>query len=196
MKPFQPNPQQFEAIANGATKLFIPIDTAVHSLDVKPGVFQSAMPFTCDWCNGTGMDGTVACIDCYGTDKQFDIDCESQSEFIKKYSPLQPEESYFVQEEFIEDPSQVIYKADFSKSNQDLEDWQPADQMTEAQSQYKFTVTGVEVKQVQELNDELFDLVPNNGNTFMEEYFPDQPYSSNLAGFLITIERIEYVKEN
>ena len=142
MNPFQPNNKQLESINNGASKLWFPIDTSVHYLNIRPSMFQSAR----------SLDA-----------KQFDIDCESESEFIKKYSPLQPNEQYFC--------------------------------MTNTHC--IFNVTSVEVKY-------LYDLAYGDFTglglrewvkdievaEWYDSQYPDQSYSSNPVGFLVTIERI------
>jgi len=151
MKPFQLNPQQLDALANGATKLFIPI----------------ALP-----------------------DYGFSYDIKQQD------SPLQPGESYFVQEKQLNVDVIVGYQNGYPiEQLRDI----PADQMTEEQSQYKFTVTGMELKQVQDLLlREMVSLGIKNETAMTERFvpwydiqYPDKPYSSNPAVFLITIERIE-----
>ena len=177
MRPFQPNPQQLEALANGAVKLWMPLK-GVRSTDKLQHMTTVLATFI-----------------------------DEEGNLVVKDVPLQPGESYFVQEEFIEDPSQIIYKANFSKSNQDLEDWQPADQMIEAQSQYKLTVTDVEVKSVQDnygndkaelagQSDNWLGYVDDKFEQRHDSQYSNQPYSSNPTGFLVTIERIEDAKEN
>lgn len=133
---------------------------------------------------------------------------------IKVHSPLHLGKQYFVQEKFIDDPSQIVYKADFSQSNQDLEDWLSANQMQEHQSRTKFTVTNIEVKIIKSL---LYKDMPKLGITYSKDcvqlddslgeqcyskqcslvdnlidwynkQYPDKPYSTNPYGFLITIK--------
>jgi len=201
--PFQPNKQQLEAIARGATKIWIPIDSSVHSIIKKPDSFESARKFPCD-CGGVFPIG--GCTDCYNTGIIFDLDCECMKEFVLEYSPLQPEKPYFVQEEFdrLGRRGHTLYKQ-ANPGSEHITAWQPADQMTEAQSQYKFTVGNVVVKQVQYLTiGDGQDLITSinqphislNDGTWAKYFtdwhdsqYPEQPYSQKPCGFLVTIER-------
>jgi len=161
MKPFKPNPQQLGAIANGCTKLWIPLKSSYQ-------------------------DGKL--LTYYGDCKdEYDND-----EFVYKHSDIQPNGEYFVQEEFGDLFGDVVYKANISKPIQGL--FNPANQMTEQQSRFKFKVTGVEVKQVQNVNLGEWQEV-KKGLTISESLslwhdsqYPQQLYNSNPWGFLIDIE--------
>lgn len=168
MKPFKPNPQQLKAIDNGCTKLWIPVKHTILTI----------------------TDETTTFLTLAKEEQTWDL-----KEYINVFSSLQPNEDYFVQEEFIEDPSQIIYKSDFFQSTQDLEDWTSANEMTEQQSRYKFRVIGVEVKLVQDLTALGFSfLAPHIEDGYVkwhDSQYPDTPYSSNPHGFLVDIERID-----
>ena len=147
MKPFQPTPEQLEAIKSGATKLWIPLDL-VSSIKAK-------------------------------TNEDFNA---AQTLIINAMSPLQPGEQYFVQEE-----STAPAPGRFEHSV-------PAFMMQEEQSQYKFTATAVEVKQVQYVTMEEWQhvkeglTVTESLSLWHDRQFPDQPYSSNPYGFLVDIQ--------
>ena len=94
MKQITPNSQTLEAITkHGATSMLWVIDEK-HSIKKDDG-FLSAREFVCDTCKGKGD----MCTDCYGTGKSYDLDCESEEEFIKKYSPLQVGDEFEIVEE-------------------------------------------------------------------------------------------------
>jgi len=173
MKSFQLNPQQLEVITNGATKFWVPCDI-----------------------------GGIEEMEDYYVNQH--LEYHLNGDLVKELSPLQPGESYFVQEDCaINDDGFIMYQCDCSEPILNISTYTehtPANQMTEAQSKYKFTVTDVEVKQVQDIYEEdggwlLFSIMPNVSitNDFQEWHdsqYPDQPYSSNPTGFLVTIERI------
>jgi len=182
MKPFQPNPQQLEAITNGATKLWIPAKHDIANVSTDTITFLTLANEEQTW---------------------------NLSEYLAVFSPLQPGESYFVQEEFSDLMKDSIwYKRVIDKVPEvSCKLWKPADQMTEAQSQYKLTVTDVEVKSVQDnygndkaelagQSDNWLGYADDKFEQWYDSQYPNQPYSSSPTGFLITIERIKDVKEN
>lgn len=173
MKPFLPNQQQLEAISNGATKIFIPID-------VPKGFLFYKLRFNNGW--------TVSHFNKEEVTRQV-------------ISPLEKGKPYFVQEEHSMNGGFPLYTTDFRDSMelQKFDDYTPADQMTEEQSRLKFTVTDVEVRQsksidivtVQDLRGS-FTIAYNKFRFGMwhDRQYPEQPYSQNLHGFLVSIERI------
>lgn len=191
MNPTQLNKHQTDAVLAGSTKLFVPIDTSVHSINITDRTFESARNFPCD-CGG--VFPIAGCTDCYNKGVIFDLDCECEEEFILKYSPYQPKEQYFVQEEFTNEIN-VIYRLGGPYG---IGWWTSANQMTEDQSRIKFTVADVEVKPVQELELRQMVAMGIKNETAMTERFvpwhdsqyPDQPYSTKPIGFLVSIERI------
>jgi len=177
MQPFKSNKQQLDALEADATKLWIPIPDLVHI----PTVGEML---------GRPLSNRFI------------------GNLITTYSPLQPGEQYFVQEDFFEtEGGNMLHRVNFTKFKTTKNSWQPADQMTEEQSQYKFTVTSVEVKQVQDISiADYIRLGFTDGGTGGSIYFngtaqesldewhdsqyPNTPYSSNPHGFLVSIERI------
>ena len=119
---------------------------------------------------------------------------------------LQPDNQCFVQEEFWCIEGAVFYTADCdmkSIKENDIDNEmtpQPADQMTKSQSRYKFTVTGVEVKNVNKINlvewlalcqSSKLDFEENGWTLFKQWHdsqYPDKPYNTKPTGFLITIK--------
>ena len=188
MQPFKSNKQQLDALEADATKLWIPIPDLVHI----PTVGEML---------GRPLSNRFI------------------GNLITTYSPLQPGEQYFVQEEFKEMPPTrsitnrygrqevaYLYKSTYTFNGSHI-DWQPTDQMTEQQSRFKFTVTNVEIKQVQDISvADYIGLGFTDGGTGGSIYFngtaqesldewhdsqyPNTPYSSNPHGFLVSIERI------
>lgn len=195
MKPIQPNKEQIEALKNGATTLWIPIDKEIYSIHNGLIEFQ-------------GGDGAS--------------DVETIKEYIEGYCPLQIGQEYYVQEEFCEgledgydhsSPVVIYYKND----NQELEwvdsDWEPCsppwrdtNEMQPHQSRFKFIPIDTHIKRCQSIcslyytsltgsmllghNDPDFDF-----NLWFEHWhnkqYPNQPYENNPFGFLMKIERIQ-----
>lgn len=141
MKPIQLNEQQIEALSNGATKLWLPIDVPLDPEIVSQLVYQQTV-------------GSVAIF---------------RHEGISISVPLspQPNEQYFC--------------------------------MTD--THLIFTTTGVKVKHVQDDTINWYEVNPamsiphighdwNNITDWHDSQYPDQPYSTNPIGFLVSIERI------
>jgi len=134
MLPFEPNPQQLEALQNGATKLWIPF--------IETNLWGNRM----DWCKKRLLDPANS---------------RAWNNSLIGVSPLQPNEQYFL-------------------TNTDIE----------------FTVTGVEVKNVQYLMlRKMISLGIKNETAMTERFvpwhdsqYPEQLYSSKPYGFLIAIQ--------
>lgn len=205
MKPFRPNKQQLEALGKVATKLFIPLGE--HTARIVLGVLETYDGIVHELCvNGNPYEKDILLIEgmlesgIYDTEYmlRFFNSCDLLD--IEFYSPLQPNEEYFVQVEQVETgpcagiPSLGVPAMDVVTATV------PADQMTEEQSNYKFRVTGVEVEQLHEIYErgggwDLLSLYPSASITddFIDWYdrqYPEQPYSIDPRGFLVTIERI------
>lgn len=155
MVGIQLNQEQIEAYRNGATMFVVPIDRKDISISSKEEDFQSSRKFLCEYCGGR----TPACGECYGEGWNWDLDCESEEEFISKYSPLQKGDEFFIQEDWNYCSiysGHYIYKASFSKNYHskklvDRMKWQDASQMQEHQSRFKDVCLDVEIKRVQDL---------------------------------------------
>ena len=177
MKPFKPNKQQLEALNKGATKLWIPF-------------------------SNTALDH-FSNSDNLGHDFVWE-DPEHIGHFVsgvEVFSPLQPNEEYFVQGELdcpgdcnMSAPCQVC-----GSNGQFIG--------TALTTIAKFRVTGAEVKKAlqdhtnwSELGIPVERIYPHeedgmpvkvyNVEQWHDSQYPKQPYSSNPNGFLIGIERI------
>jgi len=178
MKPFKPTKHQLESIKSGATKLWVPLTNQLVTLCLSDPLEKDLSMFKA---------------------------------FIVKYSPLQPNEQYFVQEDYFNiDKSRcscimtqaLKYASDYDFSNSIFENEQliESQHMDWYQSRFKFTVTNVEVKQVQDLslhdiiavglniNDRYPDGLPKAFGRWYDSQYPNQPYSTNPTGFLVSIK--------
>lgn len=130
MKPIKLPPQTIKAILDGATKIVLPIDDEEIKNIVK-------------------SDNKKILF--------YDIESDGLNEwtiedFIKQYCPIQPNEEYYVAEEFVQGTTQVFYRS-LDENGMDMDKcWQSADQMQPHQSRCKFKVTNVEVKRVKDIN--------------------------------------------
>ena len=146
MKSIELTPIQIKAKEAGATMFLFTIDNENISIDSRnPDVFLSAYKFECSYCKGKDSK----CTDCYGKGYRWDLDCESEEEFIAKYSPIQKgDKDIFVQEEFWQYENDILYKSNSDSDeemllNGDYEPtssfiWSNASQMTKEQSRYSF----------------------------------------------------------
>lgn len=131
MKAIQLNQLQLEALSNGATALLFVID---KSITIK-GEIQS--------------EEDVA----YGVEFIKDhewTEC-TLNHFISQFSLLQPNQEYYIQEEFFLWKYESGVKVCFEVTNEEqnhFAEWKLASQMTYEQSRYKFTVKSAEVKRV------------------------------------------------
>lgn len=189
MKPFEPNKEQLEAIINGATMLWIPVNNNVFDIDIQ-------------------SNGMISYEE-HG-DEYIVFANETVEDFIYNHSPLQPNEQYFIQEhscsycdgtDFIYEPKPLNdYRCTHCDSLHECDhELQQPHQMQEHQSNIKLKVTNVEAKQIQHLTmGEWFSLVENDRKYFgdtvahrnwHDNQYPNQPYDTNPIGFLITIQK-------
>ncbi len=85
--------ESYNALLNGASKFIIPItdeNICISQTGSPNYIFWTAYNFECNNCKGKDPQ----CTDCYGKGKVQDLDCESEEEFIKKYSSLQVEDEF------------------------------------------------------------------------------------------------------
>ena len=141
MNKLQVTKAQVATIEAGATMLMIPIDRTVHSIDMTDGL-KSARNFKCLECENSRAR-REPCSDCYNKGYVYDLDCESENEFIGKYAPVQiGDKNVFIQEDFhlkgIEKDI-IIYRHGISDNYTNK--WLPASEMTKEQS--RFTVDEV-----------------------------------------------------
>ena len=169
MEPTQLNAHQRIAIEAGATKLFTPIEDKRINKNFLEEYMKNADLFL----------------------KQ----C-----FILDYSPYQVDETYFMQEVCAFDCGWILYQSDFSVPlwDRSLDSYQEVGEMVEDQSQIKFKVIGVEIRNVQDLSlREMVSLGVKNKTemtcrfvSWYNKQYPEKPYSQNSIGFLVTVERI------
>jgi hypothetical protein len=77
---------------------------------------------------------------------------------IKERLPIQVGDKFFCQEEFCADEKLIFYKVDVPKILQECK-WQPASEMTEAQSRFNRVVVAIEIKRVQEITEDDAELM-------------------------------------
>jgi len=180
MNPIQLNEQQIEALNNGATKFWFPLSNL--ALDQYSNSDDLGHDFT--WENPEHIGHWVS--------------------GVEVFSPLQPNEQYFVQEQ-TECPGDCNMGQACQLCGSNGQFIGTVDYMPNSCS-IKFTATDVEVKHVQDIvywsELGLFPVKqyphPESGikvseyrpNYWHDSQYPDQPYSQNPVGFLISIKRI------
>lgn len=96
---------------------------------------------------------------------------------VELFSPLQPNEDYFVHR------VNNTYNPGTKQMARTLG------------NAIKFKVTGVKIKRCKELDDYWQELNPDGAggmnDMWLNRQYPEQPYSSNPHGFLVTIQRID-----
>jgi hypothetical protein len=131
MKNLQITRQTAKTLSDGATMLLMPIDKDITKIE-----------------NGR--------IEWNGRDEN--VWHQEIEPFITCFLPIQAGDEFYCQEDFIacNQPNTFWYKADNRPNNNEFF-WQPASEMTEQQSRFKFKCVDVEIKRVQDLiNDEIF----------------------------------------
>lgn len=124
-------------------------------------------------------------------------------EIVNHYSTLQIEDEFYLQEEFQDMLGEIHYGKTLASHHSKFID---ASKMTPEQSRYKGKIAKVEVKRVQEINDDtnqimglygIEDVVFDEDDryeqiaTFKYWYntqYPEQPYEQNPYVFIYTIE--------
>lgn len=113
---------------------------------------------------------------------------EDTKMFLNLFSPLQPNQEYYVQEEFVDAPMMgMLFKNDNALV---CNNWLPASQMTYEQSRYRFTVKSIEVKRVQELTQEEWVKMNRLPSSYLfNEQYGQGTYESNPYIFYVVIEK-------
>jgi hypothetical protein len=162
MKPIQLPKQTIEAILNGAEYILLPIKGELFHEALKNTYLQQ------------------------GRTDEVKLIVKNHNTFVDMCRQIQPNESYYIQEEFLDIikgvTTAIIYKQEHEQSTDEKEiRFDESSKMTPEQSRIHFACESVEIKRLQELkNKELLNLGFSEYKTYEDFRYEFSPTYSSL----------------